>query len=192
ADAGEHQDARPLQALFFSNGAADLPSAQSRHHDVEDDEIGLMFLGEGERLLSIMGFDDVGAESLGASSHQAEDLKVIVGDEDLQVIKIERCHIGVPIPGWSTLLRAVSIRSLRAEDEERITFEKAAVGVGEANLIKSASFADDEEAISFADDAAPLRSLVRTGTKHGLFRDEHSAIALAEPLEPRADADEHR
>ena len=79
AAGGEHEDGDIGVAAEF---AADFVAGALGHHEVEDDEVGVVCAGDGEGLLAVVGGDDVEAFFFEVEGEELADGRFVVGDQD--------------------------------------------------------------------------------------------------------------
>ena len=78
-----HQNDRDeRRTLLFLERAADLDTVDLRHHDVEQDQIGLRLMGHRQSLFAVSGGDDLIAIGRQAGPHDPKVGGVVVSDQD--------------------------------------------------------------------------------------------------------------
>ena len=78
----QHDDPHRGEARVAPELGADLQTAHVRQVHVEEDQVGSVRLGEGERRLAVEGFDDQDPLVLERHPHELDDVGLVVGDQD--------------------------------------------------------------------------------------------------------------
>ncbi|KAJ3049423.1 hypothetical protein HK102_012508, partial [Quaeritorhiza haematococci] len=81
-EGGDHQDQQVLGLGVGPELAADLEAGEPRHHDVEQQEVGLELLDDLQRLLAVARRADVAIDVPQVRFQQLDVLGVVVGDHD--------------------------------------------------------------------------------------------------------------
>ena len=79
---GHQDDRRERGLLRLFQLAADRDAVELGHHDVEQDQVGLRFMGDREGLLAVAGGDDIVAVGGEAHAQDANIGRIVVGDQD--------------------------------------------------------------------------------------------------------------
>src|SRR5262249_35691226 len=81
-EGGDHDDADVARGRVGAQALADLEAADLRHHDVEEDQVGLPGGDLVQRFLAVGGGADVVTAVAEVRLDQLDALRVVVGDED--------------------------------------------------------------------------------------------------------------
>src|SRR5688500_6140480 len=81
-EGGDHEDLDVAGLLVALERSADLEAAHAGHHDVQEDQVGVVLLDFFQRLDAVEGGDDLDGEGFEEGLEELDVLDVVIDDQD--------------------------------------------------------------------------------------------------------------
>jgi hypothetical protein len=131
---GDHQDLDILRFRVGPEFLADLEAGEPRHHDVEQEQVGMKFFNDSERILTVDGRPDLAVDLREIGFEELDVLEIVVGDQDFRVTlgqiqanassgigkRLRGCSFEEHNPSLTPILTAKAVRRNRNRDELRV------------------------------------------------------------------------